>query len=81
MLYFFERFSASKLGQPVMLRDDDIDVELPSMDGLTEEERAEFLEPIPIVTNIKLGKIIGNIRRFELSPAIRLHMTDLLPPQ
>lgn len=66
VLYFFERFSASKLGQPVMLRDDDIDVELPSMDGLTEEERAEFLDPMPIVTNIKLGRIIGNICKFCL---------------
>ncbi|KAI5459136.1 fungal-specific transcription factor domain-containing protein [Mariannaea sp. PMI_226] len=61
VLYFFERFSASKLGQPVTLRDDDIDVELPSMEGLTEEERAEFLDPLPIVTNIKLARIIGNI--------------------
>lgn len=61
VLYFFERFSASKLGQPVTLRDDDIDVELPSMDGLTDEERAEFLDPLPIVTNIKLARIIGNI--------------------
>lgn len=47
-----------------MLRDDDMDVELPSMDGLTDEEKAEFLDPIPIVTNIKLGRIIGNICMF-----------------
>ncbi|KAG9255501.1 fungal-specific transcription factor domain-containing protein [Emericellopsis atlantica] len=61
VLYFFDRFSASKLGQPIMLRDEDIDVEEPSMEGLTEEERAEFLDPAPLVTNIKLARIIGNI--------------------
>jgi hypothetical protein len=62
VLYFFDRFSASKLGQPIMLRDEDIDVEEPSMEGLSEEERAEFLDPAPLLTNIRLARIIGNIR-------------------
>lgn len=61
VLYFFDRFSASKLGQPVTLRDEDIDVEMPSMDGLTQEEMAEFLDPVPLITNVKLARIIGNI--------------------
>jgi proline utilization trans-activator len=61
VLYFFERFSASKLGQPITVRDEDIDTEMPSMDGLTEDEMAEFLDPIPLCTNIKLARIIGNI--------------------
>ncbi|KXJ87485.1 fungal-specific transcription factor domain-domain-containing protein [Microdochium bolleyi] len=61
VLYFFDRFSASKLGQPVSIRDEDIDVEMPSMDGLTEEEKAEFLDPEPLTVNTKLGRIIGNI--------------------
>ncbi|KAF4423155.1 positive activator of transcription [Fusarium acutatum] len=61
VLYFFDRFSASKLGQPITVRDDDIDVEMPSMDGLTKEEMAEFLDPQNLITNIKLAKIIGNI--------------------
>lgn len=64
VLYFFDRFSASKLGQPIMIRDEDIDVEFPSMDGLTEDERAEFLDPMPLVTNTKLARIIGNICEF-----------------
>ena len=62
VLYFFDRFSASKLGQPLTLRDEDIDVEMPSMDGLTSEEMGEFLDPISLVTNVKLARIIGNIR-------------------
>ncbi|KAK2484537.1 hypothetical protein H9L39_02517 [Fusarium oxysporum f. sp. albedinis] len=61
VLYFFDRFSASKLGQPITVRDDDIDVEMPSMDGLTKDEMAEFLDPQNLITNIKLAKIIGNI--------------------
>lgn len=62
MLYFFDRFSASKLGQPISVRDEDIDVEMPSMDGLTRDEMAEFLDPRNLVINIKLARIIGNIR-------------------
>ncbi|KAF5970472.1 transcription activator [Fusarium bulbicola] len=61
VLYFFDRFSASKLGQPITVRDDDIDVEMPSMDGLTKDEMAEFLNPQNLITNVKLAKIIGNI--------------------
>ncbi|KAL4808421.1 fungal-specific transcription factor domain-containing protein [Aspergillus unguis] len=61
VLYFFDRFSASKLGQPIAVRDEDIDCELPSMDGLTEDEMAEFLDPRNLIINIKLAKIIGNI--------------------
>lgn len=66
VLYFFDRFSASKLGQPIAVRDEDIDVEMPSMDGLTREEMAEFLDPRNLVINIKLGRIIGNICEYSL---------------
>jgi hypothetical protein len=66
VLYFFDRFSASKLGQPITVRDDDIDVEMPSMDGLTKDEMAEFLDPQNLITNIKLAKIIGNICKLLL---------------
>lgn len=61
VLYFFDRFSASKIGQPLTVRDEDIDVEMPSMDDLTQEETAEFLDPRNLVINIKLARIIGNI--------------------
>lgn len=61
VLYFFDRFSASKLGHPIAVRDEDIDVEMPSMEGLTTEEMAEFLDPRSLIINIKLGRIIGNI--------------------
>jgi len=61
VLYFFDRFSASKIGQPLTIRDEDIDVEMPSMDSLTQDETAEFLDPRNLVINIKLARIIGNI--------------------
>lgn len=61
VLYFFDRFSASKIGQPLTIRDEDIDVEMPSMDDLTQDETAEFLDPRNLVINIKLARIIGNI--------------------
>ncbi|KAM0212537.1 hypothetical protein ACHAQD_009702 [Fusarium lateritium] len=61
VLYFFDRFSASKLGQPITIRDEDIDVEMPSMENLTREEMAEFLDPQNLIINIKLARIIGNI--------------------
>jgi proline utilization trans-activator len=45
------------------VRDEDIDVEMPSMEGLTREEMKEFLDPRNLVINIKLARIIGNIRK------------------
>ncbi|KAI9374856.1 fungal-specific transcription factor domain-containing protein [Aspergillus egyptiacus] len=61
VLYFFDRFSASKLGHPITVKDKDIDVEMPSMDGLTAEEQEEFLDPQNLIINIRLARIIGNI--------------------
>jgi proline utilization trans-activator len=63
VLYFFDRFSASKIGQPLTIRDEDIDVEMPSMNDLTQDEMAEFLDPHNLIINIKLARIIGNIRK------------------
>lgn len=82
VLYFFDRFSASKIGQPITVRDEDIDVELPSMDGLTREEMKEFLDPRNLVINIKLARIIGNICKLTsssvTSPAVCLAHINVL---
>ncbi|KAF9890090.1 hypothetical protein FE257_006251 [Aspergillus nanangensis] len=61
VLYFFERMTASKLGQPITIRDEDIDVEMPSMDGLTAQEAEEFVDPAHLCASVRLAKIIGNI--------------------
>jgi hypothetical protein len=37
------------------------------MDGLTREEMKEFLDPRNLVINIKLARIIGNIRKLTAS--------------
>jgi proline utilization trans-activator len=68
VLYFFDRFSASKIGQPLTIRDEDIDVEMPSMDGLAQDEMAEFLDPQNLIINIKLARIIGNICKPNSEP-------------
>ncbi|KFY97034.1 hypothetical protein V498_02328 [Pseudogymnoascus sp. VKM F-4517 (FW-2822)] len=60
-IYICDRMWGSKLGQPLMIPDRDITVDLPSLSGLTNEERAEFPDPEYIIASIKLAKIAGNI--------------------
>ena len=61
MIYFFERILSLKLGQPISIRDEDIDVELPTMDDLTEDEKKEFTDPSHVCENVRLARIAGNI--------------------
>lgn len=63
-LYHFDRVAASKLGYPITIRDEDIDVEMPSMNGLTASEMEEFADPSHLVAKVNLAKITGNIRKF-----------------
>ncbi|KAI2673424.1 transcriptional regulator family: Fungal Specific TF [Penicillium roqueforti] len=60
-LYLFDRLTCSKLGQPTAVNDDDIDVELPTMDGLTPEEKEEFPDPRHLFASVGLAKIAGDI--------------------
>lgn len=60
-VYTFDRMCSSKLGHPVMIRDEDIDAPLPSVDNLTLEEREEFLDAEQLIANVKLARITGNI--------------------
>lgn len=60
-MYTFDRMCSSKLGHPVMIRDEDIDAPLPSTDGLTPAERDEFLDAEQLIANVKLARITGNI--------------------
>ncbi|OQE37803.1 hypothetical protein PENCOP_c009G08001 [Penicillium coprophilum] len=60
-LYLFDRLTCSKLGQPTAVNDDDIDVELPTMDGLTSEEKEEFPDPGHLFASVGLAKIAGDI--------------------
>jgi hypothetical protein len=44
-----------------MMRDEDINVPLPSMDNLTDAEKKDFHDPSYIIAQYKLAKIIGEI--------------------
>lgn len=44
-----------------MLRDEDIDVPLPSMDNLTDVEMEDFHDPSHINAQLELSRITGNI--------------------
>ncbi|EME47290.1 hypothetical protein DOTSEDRAFT_69282 [Dothistroma septosporum NZE10] len=58
-LYLFDRMIASKLGYPLSIRDEDIDVEMPSMNMLSDEEQAEFSDPVPLRAHAGLARITG----------------------
>lgn len=59
--YALDRIYTSKVGLPVMLRDEDIDVQMPSMDGLSAEEAEDFYTPELMTAQIKLARITGNV--------------------
>jgi len=60
-VYNLDRVCSSKVGLPIMLRDEDVDVPLPSMDNLTNEEKEDFHDPSHIIAQHKLAKITGDI--------------------
>lgn len=62
-VYICDRMWGSKLGQPLAVRDDDITVDLPSMEGLTQEEGAEFFQLEYLLARISLAKITGDLIR------------------
>lgn len=59
--YALDRIYTSKVGLPVLLRDEDIDVPMPSMDGLTAEEAEDFYPPELMTAQVKLARITGNV--------------------
>lgn len=60
-VYTMDRISSSKLGHPVLVRDEDIDADLPSMEGLSPSEREEFSPPEHLIAHLKLARITGDI--------------------
>lgn len=60
-IYTFDRLGCSKLGQPALIRDEDIDTPLPSTKGLTDLEKAEFQKPEGLKAKVKLAEITGAI--------------------
>ncbi|KAF7547916.1 hypothetical protein G7046_g8859 [Stylonectria norvegica] len=62
-VHYLERLCSSKLGHPMMLRDEDISTAPPSWDGLSEVEKAEFPPPAILVAQLGLARIVGFISR------------------
>ena len=60
-VYTFDRMCSVKLGHPIMIQDEDIDVDMPSMNGLSPKEREEFSDPAHLTANVQLTRITGDI--------------------
>ncbi|GAB7353472.1 hypothetical protein MBLNU459_g3928t2 [Dothideomycetes sp. NU459] len=60
-VYVFDRLSSSRLGHPITIHDDDIDVPLPSAAHLEPADREKFTAPEHLCANIKLARITGEI--------------------
>lgn len=60
-VYVFDRLSSSRLGHPITIHDDDIDVPLPSSAHLEPADREKFTSPEHLCANIKLARITGEI--------------------
>lgn len=72
-LYLFDRLISSKLGYPLGIRDDDIDVEMPSMNGLSSAQQNEFSDPIHLCAHARLARITGDICKCSIG---QLYYTD-----
>lgn len=59
--YICDRMWASKLGQPASILDDDIEVDLPSSEGLTGPQARDFGDPDYIIASIRLARLATHI--------------------
>jgi proline utilization trans-activator len=60
-VYCLDRLMSSKVGHPAMIQDEDIDTQLPSMDGLSPQDMQDFHDPANLVAQIQLSRITGNV--------------------
>ncbi|KAL4937095.1 fungal-specific transcription factor domain-containing protein [Aspergillus oleicola] len=60
-VYVFDRTTCSRLGQPVAIQDDDIDVEIPSLEPLVVENQRTLDKPVHLMAHIELARITGSI--------------------
>lgn len=60
-VYAFDRLCSLKLGHPIMLRDEDINVQLPSEDKLTARENEDLPDPKQMLASVSLARIAGYI--------------------
>jgi proline utilization trans-activator len=60
-VYCLDRIMSSKVGHPAMVQDTDIDVQLPSRNGLSQQEMEDFYDPAHLVAQVTLARITGNV--------------------
>ena len=60
-VYVLDRMLASKIGYPILIRHDDIEVDLPSDAGLSKEQKEDFVEADYLTASVQLARIAGRI--------------------
>ncbi|RKL43114.1 hypothetical protein BFJ72_g4527 [Fusarium proliferatum] len=70
-VYIFDRSTCSKLGQPLMIQDSDINVEMPSLSQQEPEVEKVLGYPGPLIAYISLAKITGLIMSDIYSPSAK----------
>jgi hypothetical protein len=84
--YVLDRTCVAKLGHPTSIHDDDIQVDLPSSEGLSEKGKADFEDTDYLLKNIELARlstqVISSIysrrkHRTPFSQRVQLCLKDL----
>ncbi|KAF5715802.1 transcriptional regulatory [Fusarium globosum] len=70
-VYIFDRSTCSKLAQPLMIQDSDINVEMPSLSQHEPEIEKVLGYPGPLIAYISLAKITGLIMSDIYSPSAK----------
>lgn len=60
-VYILDRTWASWLGQSVSIRDEDISVDLPSLDGIPPDATDDFAEPEYLIASFRMANLAANI--------------------
>src|SRR5690349_18524660 len=70
-VYTFDRLCSLKLGHPVMIKDEDISVNLPSHNNLTTDDLEDLPDPKQILSSIAMARIAGSILQDLYQPRSR----------
>ncbi|KAH0032267.1 putative fungal-specific transcription factor, partial [Aureobasidium melanogenum] len=60
-MYVLDRMMSSKVGYPTLLKDEDVEVDLPTDEGLTEAQKDDFIDADYLTASISLARIAGGI--------------------
>ncbi|THW52527.1 hypothetical protein D6D21_00961 [Aureobasidium pullulans] len=60
-MYVLDRMMSSKVGYPTLLKDEDVEVDLPTDEGLTDAQKDDFIDADYLTASISLARIAGGI--------------------